>query len=206
MIVNNYNQSQNTQDAYNGKHTECMFDDTLGDEEMEHIDLNEARSIMFYGRNSYDRLPTLIDISPQMNPEEWFSVLGEIWEVCDNISYHVPDLCSLTPFLQLVLTPLAWRDHMMKTNERVALAALPDRVTIYRGCYKHNMDGMSWSLDQQVAAGFPRMNRYRSKGQPLLIKATIARDRILAFKNGRQEQEIIAWLPTVEAVNRLRKR
>ncbi|MGA1809476.1 hypothetical protein VHN57_20380 [Sphingobium sp. WW5] len=206
MIVHNYNQSRNTEGAYNGKNTEPMFGDNLDNEEKEHIDLDEARSIMFGRGNSYDRLRTLIDISSQMKPEEWFSVLGEIWEVCDNISYHVPHLCSLTPFLQLVRTPLAWRDHMMTTNERAALADLPDRVTIYRGCYKHNMDGMSWSLDQQVAAGFLCMNRYRSKGQPLLIKATIARDRILAFKNGRQEAEIIAWLPTVEAVNRLRKR
>ncbi|EQB12157.1 hypothetical protein [Sphingobium lactosutens] len=183
-----------------------MFDDDCDEEEMEHIGLDEARSIMFCGCNSYDRLPTLIDISSQMNPEEWFSVLGEFWEVCDNTSYYLPDLCSQTPFLQLVRNPLAWRDHMMTTNERVALADLPECVTIYRGCYIHNMDGLSWSLDQQIAAGFPGMTHNRSKGPPLLIKATITRDQILAFKDGRREAKIIAWLPTIEAVDRLKKR
>lgn len=88
--------------------------------------------------------------------------------------------------------------------ERVALEELPSRVTTYRGCFQHNKEGLSWSMDRQIAASFPLLNGYRSKGQPLLITATVEREKILALKNGRDEAEVIAWRPEIQAIGDLK--
>lgn len=178
---------------------------TIDGEKTGRLSLDEARSIMFRRCNSHDRLPLLIDFATQMKLSEWLTLLGEIWEVCDDVTYYIEDLFDQTPFVQLVRNPTAWRDHMMTAEERIALDKLQPRVTIYRGCYEDNKAGLSWSLDRQIAAGFPFLNRYRSHGQPLLIEASIARGQILAFKHGRAEAEVIAWQPMIEAVSHLKK-
>ncbi|MED5547400.1 MAG: hypothetical protein VYD90_19380 [Pseudomonadota bacterium] len=175
------------------------------DVSIERMELDDARSMMFRGCNSYDRLPALIDISPLMDSREWLLVLGEIWENCDNISNCMEYLFESTPFAELTKNPLAWRDHMMTVDERAALAKLPQHVTIYRGCFEHNKDGLSWTINRHVAASFPFLHRYRSRGAPMLIKASIPRDHILAFKNDRGEEEVIAWRPEIQRISYLTK-
>lgn len=93
---------------------------------------------------------------------------------------------------------------MMTGEERAALARLPAVVTVYRGCYANNKRGFSWSLDPAIAATFPTLNRYRQVGQPLLIRATVERDAILALKLDREEQEVIAERPKIVAIRHIR--
>ena len=86
--------------------------------------------------------------------------------------------------------------EMMTDEELEAYAALPDVVTIYRGCYKANKWGLSWSLSRQVAEEFPTLLRYRRDGeQPLLVTAKIMKTDVVAVKMDRGEQEVIAWRP-----------
>jgi hypothetical protein len=79
----------------------------------------------------------------------------------------------------------------MTAKERKLLSRFPEVVTIWRGCYEANGRGMSWSLDADVAARFPTLNRYRQEGQPLLIEGLVARDRIVFLKQDRDEQEVV---------------
>ena len=171
--------------------------------EVEYLNFEEAKSMLFRECNSYDRLPTLIDLCSSMNPHQWLSVLGKIWGTCDNITDYKEDLLDTPPFAELTNNPLVWRNHMMTANERAALAKLPPRVTIYRGCYEHNKDGLSWTINRRVAASFPFLHRYRSRGTPLLIKATIPRDQILALNNDREEDEVIALRPEIQSIRHL---
>ncbi len=171
---------------------------------IERVELGDALSMMFRGCNSYDRLPTLIEICPLMDSREWLTVLGQVWETCDNITNCMEDLLGSPPFGELIKNPPSWRDHMMTVDERAGLAKLPPRVPIYRGCYEHNKEGLSWTINRSVAASFPFLHRYRSRGTPLLITASIPREQILGFKNDREEEEVIVWRPEIQAIDHLK--
>jgi len=158
--------------------------------------------------NSYNRLDTLIVLADifdghLLEPSEWLRLLGEEWSICDNIaqwSFALDD----TPFSDLAEYPESWRHCMMTPDELAALNALPPLVTVWRGCYAHNKRGLSWTLDRDVAQRFPLLHRYRHVGQPLLIRAEVARDQILALKLDRNEAEVIAIRPKIRSISHIR--
>jgi hypothetical protein len=78
----------------------------------------------------------------------------------------------------------------MTIEERNAFEELPEQITIYRGCGPRNKSGMSWSLSRDIAVRFPFSMRYGTD-QPMLLTATIRKNRAAALKLERNEQEII---------------
>jgi hypothetical protein len=78
----------------------------------------------------------------------------------------------------------------MTKDEFTAFDALPDKITIYRGCGPRNKAGWSWSLSREKAVRFPFMSRYWSD-KPTLLTATISKWRAAALKLERNEQEVI---------------
>jgi hypothetical protein len=78
------------------------------------------------------------------------------------------------------------------SEEQRAFDALPDEITIYRGCGPMNEFGYSWTLDRTVAEAFPFKARYTTK-YPTLLTTTIKKTRAAALKLGRSEQEIILF-------------
>lgn len=142
--------------------------------------------------DSYSRLPTILRMAERMDERDLFRVLGEVWSLCDNISEWADEL-----FYQAFRSwppKGAYRD-MMTPDEQAAYDALPDYVTIYRGCYKANKWGLSWSLSKEIAEKFPIYHRYRQEGQPLVVTARAKKRNIIAIKLDRNESEIITWRP-----------
>jgi hypothetical protein len=81
---------------------------------------------------------------------------------------------------------------MMGSKEKAALRALPEIISIYRGCYPNNRSGLSWSTDKEIAVGFTLQNRYQQSGQPrLLLESRVKREHAVLILD-RDEQEIIA--------------
>lgn len=167
------------------------------------LSLAEGRAALRYC-NSYNRLPAIIGLAGLMDHWDWLTLLGEEWECCDNIAQFYDELWNETPFKDLAEAPAALRAAMMTEAERNALEQLPETVTIYRGCYAYNKRGLSWTLDRDVAARFPFLHRYRPEGQPLLVRATVLRDQILALKMERGEAEVIALRPKIRAISYIR--
>lgn len=64
------------------------------------------------------------------------------------------------------------------------------------------MDGLSWSLDREIASKFPFLNRYRV-AKPVLITATVSKSKILALKLDRGEREVITLVPKRVSVEQL---
>lgn len=146
--------------------------------------------------DSYSRLPAVLDLHPFMIYGDWLRLLGEEWSGFDNIGQHIDDLFD---------SPLFWRDdakdaavrrEMMTADEQAAYDALPEVITIFRGCYKHNKWGLSWTLDKGVAERFPALNRYQQPGQQaLLVTAQAKKSEVIAVKLDREEFEIITHRP-----------
>ena len=145
--------------------------------------------------DSYTRLPRLLALAPLLPCEQWRRLLGRYWSICDNVGMHLRELRKALPAQGPVL-------EMMTAGERRAWQALPDRVTVYRGCGRVNMRGACWSLSRDVAAKFPTLHRYWQK-TPLLLTATVNKREILAVKLDRGEHEIITFRARVGLVEDL---
>lgn len=143
------------------------------------------RDLMFC--DSYSRLPFLLDMywgfSALYGASEWYAMLGKWWSLCDNISEYLDDLVQVLPEDGPII-------EMMDSAERAEFESLPDVVTVYRGAGKVNRWGASWSPDEQVARGFPTLQRYRQK-YPMLYTARVPKNRILAIKLDRGEREVV---------------
>jgi hypothetical protein len=115
--------------------------------------------------NSYTRMACLLNLRDH---PEFYEMLGVWWSGCYNIADHAQDVSD-------VLSAKRWPiTDAMTQDEREALAALPDKVQVYRGAYAVNARGFSWSLSRDIASEFPRLNRYQRDGeQPILVVGTV---------------------------------
>jgi len=142
--------------------------------------------------DSYNRLPTLLEMAWRLNGTDWLKLLGREWTTCDNVGIYIEKLWD-TPFGHCFGDgPIL---EMMDVEDLAAYEALPEVVTVYRGCYAANKWGLSWSLSRDVAAKFITLNKYRQQGQPLLVKALAKKKDIAAVKLDREEMEIITRGP-----------
>lgn len=145
--------------------------------------------------DSFNRIPWLIDNWRKIEKRDWLTLLGETWEQSDGIGPNRPVLRSFMPERGPV-------PEMMTIDEAMAWEALPEQISVYRGCGPVNMLGASWSLSREVAARFPTLMRYR-QAEPLLVTARVRRDRVLAVKLGRCELELVTFHARRVAVERL---
>ena len=135
---------------------------------------------------SHTRIPAILDLFGLVDIDEWYRLLGENWSSCDYVSLHGRALKARLG----VVGPLR---AMMTPEENAAYDALPNVVTIYRGCDGFRpIRGMSWSLDWDIANLFPFLQRYEA-GFPMVRTATVKKNRILALKLGNGESEIITF-------------
>lgn len=117
-----------------------------------------------------------------MTDDEYWPALCEIWTDSENIWQNKDEWAKL-------LSSKRTNKHLfMDEDERDYFNALPDKVVIYRGCEEHNMDGMSWTLDREVAQMFA--NKYRSK-TGIVRRRMVSKNKLFAYVDLRQEQELI---------------
>ena len=142
--------------------------------------------------NTYSRLPILLDVAHEMDTCDWLALLGREWTGFDNVGVFLDDLLD-TPFGWVLGDgPIV---EMMNAEELAAYDALPNPIAVYRGCYVNNKWGICWSLNRTTAEEFPTLNRYRQKGQPLLVRAEAKKQHVAAIKLDRGEAEIITFRP-----------
>jgi hypothetical protein len=136
--------------------------------------------------DSFYRMHKIIDMffhKYRLNYEDWCKLIGDWWSSCDFTSLHKNTL----KYLLNAPTP-----EMMDEEELNVYNALPDTVTVYRGCGTKNKTGASWSLNKDVARKFPYFARYRAD-VPMLLTGRVKKADIVAVKLGRNEQEVISF-------------
>lgn len=154
---------------------------------------DEADDACVYA-DSYSRMNTILTLRRHMSAPDWWRLLGSNWSICDNIAAHKH---QLRPIL-LKANPTNLR-AMMRTHELRALAAMPDEIIVYRGCYEANRDGLSWSLSPKIAAGFTSLNRYIRKNETALLLTGKASKARIVLNLGRKEREVIC--PVVDVTH-----
>ena len=149
------------------------------------LSFDDASRYVTRWTNSHNRLGMMFVLRPRMNHETWLTLLGKEWSGCDALRHHLSTL-------RRVLGVAGPSTPMMDPNERTAFAALPDGLTVYRGCSERYPRGVSWSLNPDVARSFVKLTRYWVS-DPVLVTATVQKKDVLALKLDREEEEIITF-------------
>lgn len=137
--------------------------------------------------NSFERLPEVLAMRRLMSAPDWWRLLGAEWDGFDNVGAHRDRLRGY-----LAKANASNRRAMMRSQEARALAAMPEMLTVYRGCHDINADGLCWSLSREIAERFPTLNRYRRAGDtPLLITGKVPKS-LAVLKLCRKEREIVS--------------
>jgi hypothetical protein len=156
-----------------------------------------------YRADSFSRVEVLLESCPVVHRggfrvvgNEWFSLLGEFWDMCDNIGQY-------REFFRLILRKAtkAQLQAMMTDEEREKWELLPDPIRAWRGCEANDGTGLSFSLSEDIARRFPFLNRYLAKS-PTLLTASI-RKEFAVLKIGRDEEEIISARAIIENIEAL---
>jgi hypothetical protein len=97
------------------------------------------------------------------------------------------------------------KHFLMDEDERKFLAELPDKITIYRGCSKKEINSnkirYSWTLDKKVAEFFAyeyanvglTQSSDKVKSDFDIIEKTINKSEVIAYFNSRKESEILYY-------------
>jgi hypothetical protein len=145
-------------------------------------------ALTFFGSN--ERLEGFLSVAWDMEMGDCLMTLGAIWTGLDYVGLYSLELQSLLDFKDVVYdSPII---EMMTSEEMRAFDALPDEITIYRGCGPRNEFGYSWTLDRTMAETFPFKRGYRTE-YPTLLTMKIKKTRAAALKLDRQEQEIVLF-------------
>lgn len=169
------------------------------------LSLSDGRERLKYA-HSHSRLGILMDMQWSVEWGDWLTLLGEEWSSCDDHAAYLDSLLEDGPFADVWEFPELGRRFLMTAEELEAFEALPDTFEVWRGCYANNKWGLSWSMGRAVAARFPRQHRYQQDGQPLLVRARVAKAKVLALKLDREEAEVITYRPRHVSTSHIRDR
>lgn len=144
--------------------------------------------------NSMNRLEALLlhfQIRNNITDKEYWTTLGETWQVCDNLFDYQKEVKALFSAKR------RFKKYLMCSKDVLYLNKLPQRITIYRGMtvdeFKSDNYGVSWTLSKKTAKFFTKYPRnYQTINRPQKIcKLVIPKRQVIAFFNNRNEKEII---------------
>ena len=138
------------------------------------------------------RMSAFQKISPFITDQKEYSeLLAYVWIDSDNIWQYYSMWIGI------------WKEcsdtyHVMDEDERDALHALPETITVYRGVTKAaHKKGLSWTLDQDKATWFSK--RYaKPRDIPIVMSGEVKKNDVLAHFLGRNEKEIVVFYDKVK--------
>jgi len=92
------------------------------------------------------------------------------------------------------------RHLMMSEVERLQFAALPEELTVYRGCGSLNQEGFSWTLSKERARSFANRS---TEEKSLLLTGICKKADAIAHFTERTEDEILILPENVQATKKV---
>lgn len=131
------------------------------------------------------RLDALMGIADLVsNDVEFWDLAADVWVDSENIFQHIDD------WITIFDSGRPDRDTMMSDEDRAALAAMDDPITVYRGfTLGVNEEGLSWTTSLERATWFAK--RFNHKGDAEVVQGEVARDDVVAYFTRRGESEIV---------------
>jgi hypothetical protein len=171
-------------EAYASKLEEAKFLREL-QEWMSYIDVHSERH----------RLRVWSDLAPELNDEQYASLLAHTWCESNHVYLAEPDVLA-----RLLARPPA-TEYLMNPDEREAFAALPEEIPVFRGYGADRPGrrlGMSWSSDNGEAM---RMAYDYHGDDPCVVTGRCHKADVLAYFLRRKEFEILIDPQRVEVLS-----
>ncbi len=132
------------------------------------------------------RLFTFETISHKIDDnKQYWSLLSWIWTDSENIHE------CYTDWVSCFTSGRDNRNEMMTQEDQLALAAMPDTITIYRGVgHKNAIHGMSWTTDITRARWFAKRFSSNQKTKYIGTGEVLKKD-VIAYFTTRNENEIV---------------
>jgi hypothetical protein len=109
------------------------------------------------------------------------------WPDCDDTWLYQDDLLAVLRRKAKRESPvLYFLDEQREMYER-----LPETIGVYRGSSSDMIEGLSWTLDEEVAEQFAYGHRGKRNPNPVVSYGLIRKEAIFGVFNGRKEAEII---------------
>lgn len=117
--------------------------------------------------------------------EDYWDLLRSLWEDTEN-SKEWRHMCA-----EFFGDERPGRERLMSEHEREGLAAMADRLTVFRGTTSLETDrGWSWTLDREKAEWFAQ--RFAGiHGSPVLHHGKANRDDVVMYVEVRGEEELV---------------
>lgn len=141
----------------------------------------EYRQMIWHYERPY-RFEVFEAVASRLSDQEYWSLLAEVWTDTENAWQY------RERWMKLYQSKRPMRHALMDAEESTKYDALPDTVTIYRGCQQGiNENGLSWTLDKKKAQWFA--TRFQKDG--VVLERTVPKSQIIAYYAGRGEEEVI---------------
>jgi hypothetical protein len=134
-----------------------------------------------------EMLTILVGRSPVPSSVFW-PVVIENWCNCDLINVESYLWLRVLAKYKCDADPMQY----MEPETRVHYDSLPEKLTIYRGGDRPFIDGLSWTLNRQVAEGFARGFRLMNNRNPVIATAQVSKRNIFFATSHRDEAEVVA--------------
>lgn len=137
-----------------------------------------------------ERLRTFHKIASELGIDDatlFWSNFWSIWTTSENLheeEYYIRALIAYGE--KLGCSTLGLEDE-----DREALGAMPDMLTVYRGCIEPNRDGWSWTLDRAKAKWFARRAYCEDSDDRFVLTARAPKNKVIGYLTGRDESEIV---------------
>ncbi|MCM2371092.1 hypothetical protein [Aporhodopirellula aestuarii] len=147
-----------------------------------------------FGAPRSNRLRAFAEITAQIANEDYWRLLAKVYIDSENTGQ------MLELYKIYFASKRPGREHMMNTDERSFLAKLPSVIPVYRGHTHRKNQGLSWTLDRNIAEWFAR----RFGGDPVLLIGNVNKEDVIAYFAERNEQEIVVAPEHVTISQRLK--
>lgn len=144
-----------------------------------------AENVPQKAKGAYGKI--VADFEPTLTNSAYWKLVAAVWTDLENIWQYAHEL-------DRIFYPKRFdhnkRRQMMKSKERKAYDALPNVVTVYRGCGPENQMGWSWTIDKKKGVWFAE--RFDGAGHGgVLLSARCSKVKILALFLARGESEVV---------------
>jgi hypothetical protein len=139
------------------------------------------------------RCEAFLSIADRLPDKDYWAFAGAVWQDSENIWQNLKEWRSI------LRSQRPAREHFMSEEDRIALAEMADRLTVYRGIDRASYRGLSWTLDKSIAEFFAM--RFNGPSQRI-VEGTVSKSRVIAYLSDRGEQEIVALPQHVRPVPR----
>lgn len=141
------------------------------------LENGEYHHYIFLHERPY-RLQALQELLAEHEPANPGVLVRSVWTDSENIHQNYEE----------------WREVLsevgisMEADDLEKFQAMPEELTIYRGCTPEGEEGYSWSLARDKAEWFA--TRF-SRDEPQLMEAKVNKGQVIAYLSGRGEEEIV---------------